>query len=229
MPPQFIPSPMTFSSFQKIFELGFAKNIVTSLIVAVSTTFLQLLFAAMAGYALARFRFKGRELLFKILLATMMVPFIIITLPLFVIIRELGWIDSYVALILPKAFSVFSIFFMRQFFLTLPVELEEAAYIDGYSTTQTFFKVILPQMKPALATLSILAFMASWNDLLWPLIASGKSVVTIPVALSQLTGNFLTDWNLLMAGTFLSVIPILLVYLFAQKYVIKGITNTGLK
>ncbi len=228
-PPQFIPSPFDMSSYYNIFKLGFLSNIGTSIFVSISTTVGQILIATMAGYALARIPFKGRGVIFGVLLATMMVPFIITVLPLFVIMRSLGWIDTYQALIIPKVFSIFGIFFMRQFFLSLPVALEEAAAIDGLGKVTTFFRIVFPQIKPAIATLTVLSFMGSWNDFLWPLVASGRKITTLPVALSQLSGRFLTEWNMLMAGTCISLIPILILYIVAQKHVVEGMTRTGIK
>ncbi len=228
-PPELIPNPVDVSSYQSIFQLGFLSNIGTSIFVSVSTTVGQILIATMAGYALARIPFKGRNLVFGVLLATMMVPFIITVLPLFVIMRSFGWIDTYQALIVPKMFSVFGIFFMRQFFLSQPVALEEAAAIDGLGRVATFFRIVLPQTKPAVATLTVLSFMGSWNDFLWPLVASGRNITTLPVALSQLSGRFLTEWNMLMAGTCISLIPILILYAVAQKHVVEGMTRSGIK
>lgn len=219
----------TLDSYKRIFSLGYQEFIVNSGIVSIATTVLQLIFASMMGYALARFEFRGKKLIYTMVLSLLMVPFIVIMIPLFIEMKYMNLIGSYGALIFPKIFSAFAIFFMRQFFLTLPRELEEAAYIDGCSTIKTFFVVILPQMKTAFATMGILAFMGSWNDYLWPLVVSGPDTTTLPVALSQLSGQYTTEWNIIMAGAFISIVPIIIVFLFGQNYMVEGMTNTGNK
>ncbi len=219
----------SLDTFNHIFSLGYGKYIGNSFFVSIVTTVLQLLFAAMAGYALARFEFKGKTLIYRMILSLLMVPFIVVMIPLFIEMKYMNLIGTYGALIYPKVFSAFAIFFMRQFFLSLPRELEEAAYIDGCSTLKTFFVVILPQMKTALATMGILAFMGSWNDYLWPLVIHSSDTMTLPIALNQLSGQYTTEWNVVMAGAIISIIPIIIVFLFGQKYMVAGVTNTGNK
>lgn len=183
-------------------------------------------------YKIARFDFKGRDLLFTLYLATLMVPFAVTITPLFIIIKTLGWTNSYAGLIIPMMFSAFGTFLMRQFFLSAPRELEEAATIDGASTVTTFFRIMLPLAGPAFSTLGVLSFMASWNSFLWPLlIVSDRKMMTLPLALATLQGLYpgQTEWNLIMAGTVITVIPMILVFLLAQRWVVEGVTASGLK
>ncbi len=228
-PNEILNGDYSLSTFKRIFDLGYSQYIGNSFLVSVLTTFFQLLFAAMAGYALARFEFKGKKFIYRMIMSLLMVPFIVVMIPLFIEMKYMNLIGTYGALIYPKVFSAFAIFFMRQFFLSLPRELEEAAYIDGCSTIKTFFIVILPQMKTALATMGILAFMGSWNDYLWPLVINSADTMTLPIALSQLSGQYTTEWNIVMAGAIISIIPIIIVFLIGQKYMVAGITNTGNK
>jgi multiple sugar transport system permease protein len=230
-PPQFIPSEITFANFIKVNEFfPVSRFLINSVFVAIVSTAGQLLVSSMAGYAFARIEFKGREVLFLIYLGTLMVPAQVTLTPVFILIKQLGWANTYKALILPGMFSAFGTFFMKQFLQGLPKSLEEAAFIDGAGYLTVFFKVILPLCKSALATLGILAFMQSWNNFLWPLIiTSDTSKMTLPLGLASLEGRWATDWNVLMAGTLLNIIPILIVYLFAQKHIIKGLAHTGIK
>ena len=230
-PPEWIPKSATLDNFKEVMTtmpMGqFLKN---SVFVSLITTFFQVLLCSMAGYAFARIEFKGREVLFVIYLATLMVPTQVTLTPLFIIMKKLDWVNTYRALILPGMFSAFGTFFMRQFFQSIPKSIEEAAFMDGAGYIRIFFKIILPLAKPALATLWILAFMSSWNSFLWPLIITNDTAhMTLPLGLSQLQGRWTTDWNVLMAGTLISIFPILFVYIFTQKYIIKGMTHTGLK
>jgi multiple sugar transport system permease protein len=231
MPPQWIPKDITFINYQKVTEVfPMYKFLANSIFVSVSSTLGQLLFCSMAAYAFARMEFKGRDALFLLYLGTLMVPSQVTLTPLFILMKKLDLANTYRALILPGMFSAFGTFLMRQFFLTIPKSLEEAAFIDGAGYIRVFFKIILPLSKTALATLGIFSFMASWNDFLWPLIiTSDIGHMTLPLGLSSLQGRWTTNWNILMAGTLISIVPILIVYIFAQKYFIKGITLTGIK
>lgn len=230
-PPQFIPDTITFGNFQEVvsaFPMG--RFLGNSLFVAAITTVGQLILCSMAGYAFAKIDFKYKEVIFIIYLATLMVPKQVTMTPLFIIMTKLGWANTYQALILPEMFSAFGTFLMRQFFRNIPNSIEESAYMDGATTTQVFFRVVFPLAKPSLATLGIFSFMASWNNFLWPLIiTSDTDKMTLPLGLSMLQGRWTTDWNLVMAGTLISILPILLVYIVAQKHIIQGMTHTGLK
>jgi multiple sugar transport system permease protein len=231
IPPQLIPNPATLDSYLRLFELyPIGRMLFNSLIVAGLTTLGQLVTCSMAAYAFARLKFRGHNLVFLFYLATMMVPFQVTITPLFILMRIFGWINTYQGLILPGVFSAFGTFMLRQAFLTIPVEYEESAYMDGASPLTIFLRIILPLSKPALATLTVFAFMGSWNAFLWPLfIVREQTLMTLPVGLATLQGRWLTEWNLVMAGTVISVLPMLLLYLFAQKYIVQGFMISGLK
>lgn len=233
LPPRLIPEHPTLNPYRAVTDaFPMVRVFLNSVGVAAVTTLGQLVLSSMAGYAFARLRFRGRDTLFFLYLATLMVPFVVTVTPLFIIVRSLGWTNSYAGLIVPPMFSAFGTFLMRQFFLDLPRELEEAAVIDGASTFATFVRVIVPLSGPAFATLGIFAFMASWNNFLWPLlIVSDNKYMTLPLALATLQGLYpgQTQWNLVMAGTVISVVPMILVFLLAQRWVIQGITASGLK
>ncbi len=230
-PPQFIPANPTTDNYARVFStVPMGQFFVNSLFVSVTSTALMVLNCAMAGYAFARIRFPGREILFYAYLATLMIPQQVTLVPLFALMTWLGWGNTYQALILPASFGAFGTFLLRQFFLRLPRELEEAAFIDGAGYVRIFFSIGLQLARPALATLAVFAFMASWNSFLWPLIiTSNQSMMTLPVGLSFLNGRYATDWNVLMAGAVIGTLPILAVYVFAQKYIIQGLATTGLK
>jgi len=230
-PPQLLPASPTIANYFTVFDSApMGRFLLNSLFVSSLSTFLLVLFAAMSGYAFARIEFKGREALFYAYLATMMVPQQVTLTPLFIIMNYLGWTNTYQALILPGSFSAFGTFLMRQFFAGIPREIEEAAFLDGAGHIRIFFNIAIHLSKPAIATLSIFAFMASWNSFLWPLIiTSDTSMMTLPLGLSFLQGRWTTDWNVLMAGTVIGTLPVLAVYVFTQKYIIKGLSHTGSK
>ncbi|WP_201450158.1 carbohydrate ABC transporter permease [Pontibacillus sp. HMF3514] len=231
LPPQIIPEEVNWSNYQRVTEafpiLRFLWN---STLVAGLSTVGQLILCSMAAYAFARLQFKGRDALFLLYLATLMVPTQVTMTPQFILMKYLGWTDTYQGLILPGMFNAFGTFLLRQFFLNIPRELEEAAFIDGASHFRVYWQVILPLAKPALATLMVFSFMQSWNNFLWPLIiVSDTEMMTLPLGLANLQGRWATDWNLMMAGVVISVLPVLAVYMFAQKYFIQGLTMGGLK
>lgn len=232
-PPELIPSPLHIQNYSEVAKsIPVATYFLNSAVIAVITTIGQLIIASMAGYAFARLSFKHREPLFLLFLATTMIPPQVNIVPLFFIMRELGWIDTYQALIVPGLFGGFGIFLMRQWFKTLPAGLEEAAKIDGCNPLQTFYKVALPLALPALATLGIFTFILTWNSFMWPLIVTNSdSMRTLPVGLAIFKGSFreTTEWGQLMACAVISVIPVIGVFLLGQKYFIKGITMGGMK
>lgn len=231
MPPQLMPSKFDFRNFieiKKYFPID--RFFLNSVAAATATTVLQLLFCAMAAFVFAKFKFRGREALFMLYLVTLMIPRQVTLVPLFVVFSKLKLTDSFLGLILPDIFSAFGTFLLRQHMLTIPDSFLEAAYMDGASHLKVFTKIILPLSKPVLATLAIFAFMYSWNNYLWPLIIiNSKELMTLPLGLSKLTGRWATEWNILMAGNTISFIPIFIVYVFAQKYFIKGLTLGGNK
>jgi multiple sugar transport system permease protein len=230
-PPQLIPAPLVPDNYVRVAEaFPIGRFLVNSLLVAGISTVLQVGTSAMAAYAFARLRFRGRDILFLVYLATLMVPLQVIIVPLFIEMRLLGLVNTYPGLILPTIASAFGTFLLRQAFLSLPRELDEAAFIDGASHWTVFRRIVLPLAGPALATFGIFAFMASWNSFLWPLIVtSSQDLFTLPVGLSNLHGRYSTAWNLVMAGSTISVIPIVIVYVIAQKHVIRGVALSGIK
>jgi multiple sugar transport system permease protein len=194
------------------------------------TTALVLFVSSLAAYAYARLEFPGRDILFFGLLSTIMVPGSMTMIPVFIIMRELGLIDTYLALILPHGAGVFPVFMLRQFFLTLPRELEEAAILDGCSRFGVYWRITLPLSKPALAALAIFIFLGSWNDFLWPFIATNDLMMrTLPVGLTIFNGEYWSERGLIMAGATLSTVPVLVVYIFFQQHITRGIALTGLK
>lgn len=230
-PPQLIPSPIETGNYAAVAEaFPLWRFVLNSTVVAGVATVLQVVTSAMAAYAFARLAFRGRDVLFLLYLATLMVPLQVTIMPLFVEMRYLGLVNSYAGLLLPSIASAFGTFFLRQAFMGLPKEIEEAAFIDGAGHWTVFRRILLPLARPALATLAIFAFMASWNSFLWPLvIVNSPDLMTLPVGLSNLQGRYQTEWNLVMAGATVAVLPILFVYLAAQKYVVRGVTLSGLK
>ena len=226
-------SPLTLENYSSVFEkIPMWKYFVNSLFVAVVTTIGQVLFSASAGYAFARLTFKFRDALFLIILITMLVPPQVNIIPLFFLMRQLEWINTYQALILPGLFGGFGIFMMRQYFLGLPKDLEESAKIDGCNIFTTFFKIALPLSIPAIATLSIFTFVTTWNSFMWPLIVTNtESMRTLPVGLAIFKGSFreLTLWGDLLACSVVCTIPVVGVFLLGKKYFINDILQGGVK
>lgn len=232
VPPSFLPDPVTGDNFNRVTDaFNFWRFTANSVGIAIASTVLQLVTATSAAYAFARIEFKGRNALFGLYLATMMIPLQVVIVPLFIEMRNLGLVDTYAGLLLPTIVSSFGTFLMRQAFLGLPTELDEAAFIDGANHFQVFTRVLLPLVKPALATFAVFAFMATWNSFLWPLVITQASDqhVTLPVGLSRLNGRFGTDWNVVMAGSVISIVPIVAFYLVTQKWVIRSVAFTGMK
>ena len=230
-PPKWLPDKFNFDNYIKAFTAApFGKYYFNSLFVALAVTLGQLITCSMAAFAFARLKFRGRDILFYIFLATMMIPYNVTMIPSFMVLYWLGWIDTYYALIVPGLASAFGTFLLRQFFMTIPRELEEAAYIDGASRFQVLRRIIVPLAKPALATLAIFTFMGVFNDFIWALIViNSEQMQTVQLGLAIFRDRYLTEWDLLMAGSVTAVMPILIVFFFAQKYFIKGITLSGLK
>lgn len=229
IPPQLIPEEPTLDSYRSLTRvMPFARIVFNSTVVTVTTTALQVVVSAMAGYGLARFHFRGRQALVLVYLGTLMVPFQVTIVPLFIMMRFLGWVNTLQALILPGVASAFGVFLFRQYFLQMPAEMEEAAALDGSSPWRTFWSVAFPYARPAAATHGILAFMASWNAFLWPLfIARDEKSMTLPVGLASLHGRYETDWNLVMAGSVVAVLPIVVVYALMQRHISEGLLVGG--
>jgi multiple sugar transport system permease protein len=230
-PPVLIPSSLHFSNYPTAWNSApFGDFFLNSAIYSVTTVAGNLLFCSLAAYAFARLRFFGRDVLFVVFLATLMVPFQVLLIPTFLIVKQLGLVDSVGGLIVPNLCTAFGVFMLRQFFRTLPIELEEAARIDGTSRLGILFKIVLPLSLPALATLAIIQFIWSWNDFLWPLIIiDTASHGPLQLGLSTFQNAHSTEWNLLMAGTVMSQIPMLVIFLFAQRWFIRSVAFTGIK
>jgi len=228
-PPTLLSAHPQPANYGRIFStIPFGQALTNSVIVASSVTLLQLLVCSMAAYAFACLRFRGREVLFLIYLAALMVPSQVTLIPNFILIRNLGWIDTYQGLILPYAFSSFGTFLLRQYMKTIPIELIEAARIDGANHAQIYAGVVLPLALPALGALAIFTFVAQWNNFLWPLITTSKpSMQVTTVALASLQGQFNTDWPLLMTGSVLAIVPMLVVFALGNRSFISGITTGG--
>jgi multiple sugar transport system permease protein len=238
IPPDWLPIPWHLANYAQVFSyMPFAHMYFNSALVACTQTALVLFVASLGAYAFARMRFFGHHLLFLLFLGTTAVPGWVTLIPLYLIMRDIDWINTYQGLIVPGAISggsvAFAIFLLRQFFLTIPQELEEAAILDGASPWQIYWRVVLPLAVPALSALGVLTFMGSWNNLLWPLImVQSQSLQTIPLGLSQLAvthGWVNIQWGPLMAGTTMGVLPLLAVFVFLQGRVVRGITLTGMR
>jgi ABC-type glycerol-3-phosphate transport system permease component len=227
--PQFWPNPFTWSNYQQVWnDLPMARYLFNSAVVSLLITAGQILTASMAAYAFARLRFRGRSSLFALYLATLIIPSQVTLIPNYLIVRDIGWHNSYAGLIAPFVVSVFSTFLLRQFFLTIPRDLEDAARIDGANHWQIYSRIIMPLSGSALATVVILTFLASWNNFLWPLVVvDSPNLRTVPLAITAYQGQYAIAWGPLMAAATLSLAPVLLVYMVMQKYVIEGITVTG--
>ena len=231
MPPRMIPEEPNLDSYIQLFRLfPMMRMLWNSIIVALFVTGGQILTSLMAAYAFARMKFKGREFLFMIFMATMMVPFQVTITPLFITMKYFGWLNTYMGLIIPTLHTAFGVFQLRQALLTIPKELEESAFMDGANHFLVFSRIIAPLAKPAIATLCVLAFMSSWNSFLWPLIVTrSEAFMTLPVGLAALHGRYETKWNLVMAGGVVSIIPIVIVFIFSQRYFIQGVSRSGIK
>lgn len=225
--------PLTFSWQNYIkswYVVPFAKFYLNSLFVTAAVTFGQVATSAMAAYSFSRLKFPGREKIFFGYLATMMVPGAVTMIPVFILLRSLGWVDTYKALIIPGIFTAYGTFMLRQFFLTLPKELEDAAKIDGCNYFTIFWKIILPLSKPALATLTTFTFMGAWMNFMWPLIViNTEDKFTLPVGLAYFQSLHHTDWTLLMAASVMMILPILIVFIFNQRFFVEGIKLSGIK
>jgi multiple sugar transport system permease protein len=229
-PPAWIPDPVMWSNYAEVTRLlPFGRFLINTAVVAVTVTVLELLTSSLAGYAFARLHFPGRDKLFLLYLGTLMIPGQVTLIPNFLLISWLGWVDTYMALILPAAFSAFGTFLLRQFFMSIPQELEHAARIDGCGFFGIYRYIILPLSGPALATLAVFAFMTQWNAFLWPLIVTNKEVMrTLTVGIRYFGDDAPGQFNYLMAGTVMSLIPILALFLVLQRYFVRGIAMTGI-
>lgn len=232
-PPKFFSTKITFENYMNVFSsIPMAKYFFNSLVVATLTTIGQVLFSALAGYAFARLKFKGSNVIFLIILITMMIPPQVNIIPLFFLMREMHLVNTYQALIIPGFFGGFGVFMLRQYFLGLPKDLEESAKIDGCNIFQTFFKIVLPLATPSVVTLAIFTFVSSWNSFMWPLIITNSdSMRTLPLGLAFFKGSFreITLWGDLFACAVICIIPVVLVFLLGKKYFITDLLQGGVK
>lgn len=226
----FSPANFSLDNYFRTFDVApFGRYYINSIVVSVSVTTLQILISSLAAFSFARLRFRGREAIFLFYLATLMIPFPVTLIPNFLIIKNLGWYDTYLALIVPGLFSVFSTFLLRQYYRGIPLDLDEAARMDGASSLRIWWQIIVPLSGPVLATLAIFVFQGVWNDFLWPLVVTtSESMRTIPVGLAAFVGQYSTAWDLLMAGSVIALLPVLVIYVIGQKWFVQGIALSGM-
>jgi multiple sugar transport system permease protein len=233
-PPTIIPSDPTGRAYGEVLTTGGQNPVlrwfINSLIAATLHSGLVVLVASMAGYALARMEFRFKKPIFAVILATLFVPGFVFLMPNYLLMDKLAWLDTLWALVVPGAAGAFGVFFMRQFFLALPRELEEVAMIDGANAWTVFTRIILPNAKPALATLTVLSFLANWNDFIWPLyVLFSPERLTLPAGLKLLQGAYTTDYPVILTGATVASVPVLILYIFVQRYVIEGVARSGIK
>ncbi|TAF07752.1 MAG: carbohydrate ABC transporter permease [Nostocales cyanobacterium] len=230
-PPQLWPSQPTLDNFSRVWQsLPFGQYLYNSILVSLLTVGLNLLFCALAAYPLARLSFVGRNGIFIAIVSTIMIPFQIVMIPLYILTVQLGLTNSYLGMIFPSLASAFGIFLLRQAFIGVPKEIEEAARMDGSSELGLWWFVMLPAIRPALITLAIFVFIGAWSDFLWPLIViQDESLYTLPLGVSKLAGTFSLDWRLVAAGSVISIAPVLLLFLFLQRFIVPTDTGSGVK
>lgn len=230
-PPQLLPSQPTLNNFSRVWEsLPFGQYLYNSILVSVLTVILNLLFCSLAAYPLARLSFVGRNGIFIAIVSTIMIPFQIVMIPLYILTVQLGLTNSYLGMIFPSLASAFGIFLLRQAFMGVPKEIEEAARMDGSSELGLWWFIMLPAVKPALITLAIFVFIGAWSDFLWPLIViQDENLYTLPLGVAKLAGTFSLDWRLVAAGSVISIAPVLLLFLFLQRFIVPTETGSGVK
>jgi len=230
-PPKWIPKSIHWENYSQVWKVvPFSRYLINSTIVSGIVTILTLLTASLAAYAFARLKFRGRDFIFMLYLGTMMIPSQVTMIPNFILIKLFGWTDTYAGLILPNVFTALGVFLLRQFFMTIPKEYEDAAKIDGASRFHIYLHVILPLSIPALSTLAVFTFVFQWNNLIWPLIVVNReSMKTLTLGLASFQGMYSTNWSLLMAAAVMGIIPSFVIFVLGQKYLIKGVTLSGIK
>jgi multiple sugar transport system permease protein len=234
VPPTLFPTEPTLQAFNTLFFNDKASPVLlwlaNSFIAATLHSLLVVVISAMAGYALARMEFPGKKLIFGLIIATLFLPAFVFMMPNFEILNGLGWLDTLAAIIVPGAAGAFGVFFMRQFFSTIPIALEESARIDGAGPWRTFVSIVLPNARPAIVTLAVISFLANWNDFIFPLyVLFSPERLTLPVGLTKLQGAYSIDYPVIMAGATMAAVPVLLLYIFVQRYVIEGVASSGIK
>lgn len=234
IPPSWIPNPFSLQAYEAILAPGSNTPVfrwfMNSMVAALVHSVLVVVTASLAAYPLARMNFRGKGIVFAVIVATLLVPPVILVIPNYLIVSDLGWLNSLIAIIVPTAASAFGVFFMRQFFIALPEDLEEAARLDGANRWEMFTKIILPLAKPAMATLALLAFLSNWNDFLWPVyVLFSPEVQTLPAGLSTLQSANSVRYDLLMAGAVVASVPVLALFVFLQRFIIEGVSRSGVK
>ncbi len=230
-PPQLLPSQPTLDNFSGVWQsLPFGQYLYNSTFVAVLTVGLNLLFCSLAAYPLARLSFPGRDWIFIAIVSTIMIPFQIVMIPLYILTVQMGLRNTYLGIIFPSLASAFGIFLLRQAFMGVPKEIEEAARMDGSSELGLWWDIMIPAIRPALVTLAIFVFIGSWSDFLWPLIViQDETLYTLPLGVAKLAGTFSLDWRLVAAGSVISIAPALLLFIFLQRYIVPTETSSGVK
>jgi putative chitobiose transport system permease protein len=230
-PPQLLPSHPTLENLVTVWQSNdFGRYLFNSSVVAILSVVINLVFCALAAYPLARLEFKGREAIFAIVVSTIVIPFQIVMIPLYIIAKDLGLLNSFLGAILPNLVSAFGIFLLRQAFQSVPKELEEAARMDGCSEIGIWWGIMLPAIRPSLVTLSVFVFIGAWSDFLWPLIVLEEDHYTLPVAVARLAeGAFGLNWRLVAASSIISIAPVLILFVFVQQYIVPTATGSGVK
>ena len=230
-PPRFFPDEFTIIQYETLFSrLDVSRNLLNSVLISSMVTVVSLVFNSMAGFAFAKYRFRGKDTIFKMLLSSMVIPSQVTMLPLFLMLKEFGFLNTYMAILVPGLANVFGIFLIRQYVMAIPDSLIESARIDGATDFQIYYKIIVPLAMPVMVTLAIFTFMGTWNDFLWPLIVlNDSSMYTLPVALANLMGEHTKDPELMMAGSVITILPVMMLFLVLQKYYIKGIMMGSVK
>jgi multiple sugar transport system permease protein len=231
IPLEIFPTEWQWQNFILPFQQRpFGTYFLNSIFAAAVTILITMVVASLAGYSLAKFRYPGRGIAFLAILSTLMLPVQVILVPLYLVVRDLGWLDTYQGLIIPQAVNAFSIFLMRQHFLTLPDDYIEAARLDGASELGILWRVILPMSRPALAAVAIFSFLGSWDSYIWPLVAVTKeNMRTLPLGLAGFFGEYSSEYNLALAAAFVMMLPVLIVFIIMQRYFVEGLTRSGLK
>ncbi len=226
-----IPNGITWGNFNAIWtQIPFARQLLNTVIYSGVVTIVSVTFDSMAGYSLARFRFRGQNVIFIVIVVTLMVPFQATIVPLFEQLTDIGWINTYQGLIVPHLTDAFGIFFMRQFFLALPKDLEDAARIDGANEFTIWWRIMMPLAEPALLTIALFNLLANWNDLLWPLIVTTSTdMQTLAAGLALFKGQHVTNYGVLMAGSLVALLPMIIIFVFVQRRFVDGIATTGIK
>lgn len=230
-PPKLLPEEPTLENFGKVLDVfPFWRYLLNSVIVAVLTVILNVLFCSLAAYPLARMNFKGKNIIFILIIATMMIPFQLLMIPVYVISLKLGLQNTYLGMVLPHVTTAFGVFLMRQAFMTVPNSLDESARMDGANSFQIWYRILIPLVKPSIVTLTIFTFVSAWGDFLWPLIiVNDQNMFTLPLGLNMLSGTFTSDWRLIAAGAIISMIPIITIFLLLQRFFISGAMKGAVK